>query len=83
MLRFISDNVFIKGEGVSHPTSVSSISIQCMVDEIRLTVLTTWKLIRKDPWMSESLENDRRRLFISYQLGWQQTTNNRKFYGVS
>ena len=59
VLRFINDNVFIKGLGVSLPTSVSSISIQCMVDEIRLTVLTTWKLIRRDPWMSESLENDR------------------------
>ena len=59
LLRFISDNVFIKGEGVSLPTSVSSISIQCMEDELRLTVLTTWRLIRKDPKMSESLENDR------------------------
>ena len=49
VLQFISDYVFIKGEGVSLPTSVGSISIQCIVDEICLTVLTTWRLIRKDP----------------------------------
>ena len=49
----------IKRYGVWLPTSVNSISIQCMVDKIRHTVLTTWKFLRKDPWMSESLENDR------------------------
>ena len=40
-LRFISDDVFHQRirDFASH--SVSSISIQCMVDEIRLTVLTT------------------------------------------
>ena len=38
--RFISETFFNKGYGVLLPTSVSSISIQCMVDLIRQTVLT-------------------------------------------
>ena len=54
-MRLLSSKV----KGLSLLIGVSSISIQCMVNWICSTVLTTWKVLRKAPWMSESLENDR------------------------
>ena len=44
-----------------------------MVDYICHMVLTTWKLIWKDPWISESLENDRwscGSVYYSFSINW-------------
>ena len=57
VLQFIGETFF--HQRVRGFASHQYKSIQCMVDYICQTGLTKWKLIRKDPWMSESLQNNR------------------------